>query len=46
MTIYVPAQNLKQFVEFSRLVNSNIKVLGVNTIIYNGFESLGVSFIV
>lgn len=38
MTIYVPAQNLKQFVEFSRLVNSNIKVLGVNTIIYNGFE--------
>ena len=38
MTIYVPAQNLKQFVEFSRLVNSNIKVLGVNTIIYKGFE--------
>ena len=26
MTIYVPAQNLKQFIKFSRLDNSNIKV--------------------
>lgn len=38
MTIYVPAQNMKQFVKFSRLDNSNIKVLGVNTVTYRGFE--------
>ena len=38
MTIYVPAQNLKQFIKFSRLDNSNIKVLGVNIVVYNGFE--------
>ncbi len=38
MTIYVPAQNLEQFIKFSRLDNPDIKVLGVNTITYNGFE--------
>lgn len=38
MTIYVPAPNLKPFVEFSHLHNSNIRVLGVNCITYKGFE--------
>jgi len=40
MTIYVPSHRFDQFVKFSALDNSFIKVQRVNTIAYTGFERL------
>ena len=40
MTIYVPSLNRKMFVDFAKLTNPHLEVLGINTFEYKGFECL------
>ena len=40
MNIYIPASNYKNFLFFSHLTNCHINVVGVNTIVFQGFECL------
>lgn len=39
MTIYVPADCRDGFIDFSKISNKHISILGINTIEYSGFES-------
>lgn len=40
LNIYVPAKRLKQFIHFSKLNNSNIKIIPINNTTYMGYDKL------